>query len=523
MGRCPLFILLAALIGIILISDSSGFSRPEEPPFYGRADYSGYLLEVKEASTSGNLALALIDSINGNDVKAFKTRIHIVSDYPEIISGQRICISGNLKPLPLPAAIPDAIDFHAGLRRKGTVASLTAATDSVKYVASTKSLRHICAKANNAILNRLKQCPLKSETIDILAAMLLGRGELLTDTTRLTYSAAGLSHLLALSGVHVGFIAMIISFALWPLYLGRHVRTRMLFTIIALWLYAAFTGFLPSVTRAVIMASVYMFGRVLQRKSPPLNSLCLAAIIILLFSPGDLYSVGFQLSFSAVLGIIVFYPIINRVDRHEHPLMYAMASYPALSVSAMMLTGIVAAFRFHTYPLYFIIANLAAIPIMPMLIFSGVISLIFEARFLSDFFVNVLDFIANETASLTGAVVDGLYAPAWYTLALVILLSVAGLAYSQRSRFVMCLSVILIIGISVCRLVAPRTIYPQHEEYIVNEYRSTQTIVSTGDTCYIYTDAKLKSDRDEIMMRYEIMLRDFMAKRNLVGPIMISN
>ena len=376
MGRCPLLIVLIVQVAVILTADRAGWHRPQQPPAFGVNDYAATILTAREAKTSGQLLIARVDSVGSAGVAPFKSRIHVVSEEPRVYPGQRIRFRAKLGPLPAVPAVPDIVDLQQNLRRQGVVASVAVPVDSIRYIASANRLNEWFARANETLLFRLEQAPLEPQTINVLAAMLLGCGDMLGDDTRADYSAAGMSHVLALSGMHVGIIAMIIAFALWPFYFGRHVRTRLILTIIALWFYAALTGFIPSVTRSVIMASVYMFGRVLQRRTSSLNSLCLAAILILLFVPEDIYAVGFQLSFAAVAGIIMFYPQLNRVDRRRHPRLYMLASYPALSVSAMLFAGIVSTFYFHTFPVYFLFANLLIVPIVPVLIVSGFLSML---------------------------------------------------------------------------------------------------------------------------------------------------
>ena len=515
MGRVPLSIPLAVLIALILIGDSCGWMRPQEPPAFSGGVFSAYVLSVREAETDGYLMVAQIDSINSSAVLPFKARLHFLNDYPEPIAGMRLRFRGRLQPLAAPPAVPDIVDFNAELRRRGVVASAAVARDSLVYLARTNSLRYFCAEANNAALIRLKRSGLDAQSIDILAAMLLGRSDSLTDETRAMFSAAGLSHLLALSGMHTGIIAMIISCALWPLYFGRHVRTRLLLTMLALFAFAAFTGFIPSVTRAVIMASVYMTGRIIGRKSPALNSLCLAAIIILVISPEELFAAGFQMSFAAVLGIILFFPVIDSVNRREHPRLYALVSFPALSLSAMILTGFVAAYHFHSYPLYFLFANLLIVPLVPLAISSGIISILFETPFLSDYLIGAIDWVAQTCAVLPGAVLGGLYPPAWLTVALVVTAALLGLALSGGKKFLACESAVLLVGLMVIAAVRPAPIYPEKELYTIVEPRSTQQILVANGECVVITDAASAADVADIQRRYALLLRDFMAKRNI--------
>lgn len=523
MGRVPLSIPLAVLIALILIGDSFGWRHPQEPPAFSPGVFSAYILSVRETETDGYLVVAEIDSISRRAVPSFKSKLHFLSDDPQPIPGNRVRFHAVLKPLEPVPSVPDAVDFNAGLRRMGVTASAAVARDSIEYIARTNTLRYYCALANNAALRRLKRTGLDHQTIDILAAILLGRPDSISDDTRISFSAAGLSHLLALSGMHVGFIAMLIAVALWPLYFGRHVRMRLLLTMLALVVYAAFTGFIPSVTRAVIMAVVYMTGRIIGRRSPALNSLCLAAIIILIVSPADIYSAGFQMSFAAVVGIILFFPLIDAVDRREHPLLYSLVSFPALSISAMILTGFVSAFHFHEYPLYFLVANLLVVPLVPLAIFSGVISLVFQTPFLSDYFVGAIDWVAQTCAGFPGAVLTGLYPSPWFTIAFIVVTAFLGVALNGRKKFLACESMILLAGMFLIAAVKPKPMYPDKECYTVVEPRSTQRIIVEEGECVVITDAKTSTDVCDIRERYSHLLHDFMAKRGINNLIVKRN
>lgn len=514
MGRYPLLIVLIIQVAVIL---GAGLEeRRSGCAIYGAGQYAGVLLNVKEASTSGRLCIMEVDSVDGEKVCLFKARVHILSETPAVYPGQRMAFGARMRPLPEPPSIPDIIDLQESMRRQGVEATAVVPDDSIRYIASANRVRTWFAKANETLYQRLERAPLTSETITIMAALILGRSELVDADMRADYSAAGLSHVLALSGMHVGIIAMLIAVALWPFYFGRHVRTRLVLTILALWFYAALTAFVPSVVRAVIMASVYMFGRILQRKSPPLNSLCLAAILILLVTPSDLYSAGFQLSFAAVAGIVLFFPRINRVDRHRHPRLYGLVSYPALSVSAMSFAGIVSAFHFHAFPVYFLIANMIIVPIVAPLIVSGVLSIAFEADLGADILCRCMNGIAEFIASWPYAVVGNLYPPVW----LVLLLLAALILMASEKRFMVYEGVIIFCGVICCCIVAPRTQYPEREEYTVAEYRTTQTVVAMRDSCFLYTTACTAAERQETLDRYTIMLRDFVGKRGVQAPIL---
>lgn len=515
MGRCPMFVLLAALIAMILISDSTGLRKPMEPPFYGHGRYCARILEIKEAQTSGRIAMAEVDSVNGRACYPFRLRVHFLGEKPYLTAGMCVWFAGRVDTLAAPPAVPDAIDLLAAMRRKGVVGSAVIVEDSICATGHTPGVRSWLLRANDEAMTRLKRCPLETGTIDMLAAMLLGKGDMLTADTRTLYSAAGLSHLLALSGMHAGIIAMIVAFALFPLYLTQHVRTRLILTALILWVYAAFTDFAPSVTRAVLMASVYMGARCLERSSQPLNSLCLAVAAILLFNPSALYSPGLQMSAAAVLGIILFYPHINLIDRRRRPFLYRLLSYPWLSFSAMIFTAPVAAFHFHTFPVFFIVANLLVAPLLPLFLVSGIISIIFSVGGPTDFLANCIDLIARLTASLPGAVMADVYPDPWLVAAVCALMLALGIALNARNLFASLESLLLLIIVCAVAWVAPPKRYPAHEEYLIETPRGNHLLVRDGGTCTLLTPLRAAREREDLREHYAMVLRDFMAKRGV--------
>lgn len=515
MGRSPMAIPLAILVAVILLSDFFGISKSQQLPATGYRVCCADIEEIHESQTTGRLAIAEIDSIDGVKVSPFKARLHFLDETPLVTAGQSVKFGATLSALEPPINIPDAIDLQSNLRNRGVIARVVIDNDSVHYVANTSGWFAALRRANAAATEHLHSLPLSDLSIEMLSAMLLGHGEYLTTDRRDIFSASGLSHILALSGLHVGIIAMLINFMLWPLYFSRHLRTRLLLGIIALWTYAAFTGFIPSVTRATIMASVYYGGRILQRRSISLNSLCLAAILILIVSPSDIYSVGFQLSFAAVAGIIVWFPLLNRINRRNHPRLHWLVSIPVISISAMIFSGLISAFHFHQYPLLFLISNIAITPLVPLFLISGIISILFSAPALTNNLASAIDYIANITASCPGATLSEIYPPLWYTLALCILLFISALAIHHGRRFIIYESLLLLLGVNLIYFATPAPTYPQQETYLVERPTGNVVIERIGDQCRLYSTLKALPERMAQKEFYELVLQDFLALRGI--------
>ncbi len=164
-------------------------------------------------------------------------------------------------------------------------------------------------------LRRYLSLGLDDDEMAVAVAMALGDKSRLTNDLRDIYSVSGASHVLALSGLHLGIIYMLLSLMVGMRRLGW---LREVFIIAGIWSYALFTGLSPSVVRASTMITVYALVGLLGRDRMSLNALAFTAIIMLIANPLHLYDVGFQMSFLAVLAILVFCkPLVALAPGHE--------------------------------------------------------------------------------------------------------------------------------------------------------------------------------------------------------------
>lgn len=200
-----------------------------------------------------------------------------------------------------------------------------------------------------------------AEESGVALALILGDSSLISDELYDAVSASGLIHLFSVSGLHVGFLAGVIFF------IARlFKRTRRASFIAAagiLTFYGILTGFPAGVSRAMVMILVLLAAEICSERYDPLSALAVSVIIILLASPLSLFELGFQLSVTAVLGIICFYPSFSRAFRPgKSKISNYVGNSVALSLSANSFLTPVAASAFGTVALYFVIANIVMIP-----------------------------------------------------------------------------------------------------------------------------------------------------------------
>ncbi|MBO6027889.1 MAG: ComEC/Rec2 family competence protein [Bacteroidales bacterium] len=216
-------------------------------------------------------------------------------------------------------------------------------------------------------------------TAPLLKALLTGdRSELPPDTVRVFRESGG-AHLLALSGLHIGILYLLLTRILWPL--GNSPRARRIryaLIVLAAGLFTLLTGASPSIVRAFLFIFLNETARIACRPRDPLRVLSTALLIQLVFTPSAISSTGFQLSYLAMAGIFLLFPILEgwypkgpRIDPVRK-----IWEAAALSISCQVFTGPLAWFRFHTFPTYFLLTNLFALPLTTLLMGSAVTTLV---------------------------------------------------------------------------------------------------------------------------------------------------
>ena len=210
------------------------------------------------------------------------------------------------------------------------------------------------------------------EARGIALALVLGVKDQLNDQVREAYGRAGAMHVLAVSGLHMGIVYGIIAFLLMPLRRIRWGRgIQAVLCIAALWLFALVSGGAVSVMRAATMFTCIIVAEATQRRANIFNTLALSAFLLLLINPYYILSVGFQLSYLAVLGIVYLQPRIYRWVTCPYQWLDTLWSLTAVSIAAQIATLPISLYYFHQFPTYFWLANLFVIPAASVILSLG--------------------------------------------------------------------------------------------------------------------------------------------------------
>lgn len=213
----------------------------------------------------------------------------------------------------------------------------------------------------------------------IIKAIIIGDKSSIDNYIRNDYKKSGAMHLLALSGMHVGIIYKLLSLFLSILGnspLSKHLKKGLI--LISLWFYAIITGLSSSISRAVIMISVYEVSDILSSDKNLLRALSISALITTIINPSAPFEIGFQLSYTAMVMIYFLNPILQRLLESNSSLLNYIWKTLSMSISCQIGTGILAFIYFGTFPKYFMITNLLAIPLTGIIINFIPLALILE-------------------------------------------------------------------------------------------------------------------------------------------------
>lgn len=303
--------------------------------------------------------------------------------------------------------------------------SLTSLSALDRTVLLAKMWRH-------RLVERLSALGMEGQDYAVIAALTLGEKSFLSKELKDDYSVSGASHVLALSGLHLGIIYGLLTF----LFFGwKKQWAAQLFVMTLIWAYVVLVGFSPSVVRSATMLTVYAVVSLLQRDRFSLNTIGLVAVVMLCINPQNLYDLGFQMSFLAVLGILLFFPLFDRmVSRpylQRHRVLSWLWGMVAVSLSAQLLIFPLVAYHFGRFSCYFLLSNFIAIPCATVLLYG--IVLLVPVSFLpllGGWLATALAFVARMmnaglqwVASLPGASIEGIAWSAAQTWAVYVLLA----------------------------------------------------------------------------------------------------
>lgn len=358
--------------------------------------------------------------------------------------GDRICFSKPIADVQ-PPRNPGEFDYRGYLLRKGVVGQIYLGDDEWMPLQErrTNPVYAFSYSFRNRLLASLRKCGINGDEFGVAAAILLGYDDDLSPELRQSYVTAGSMHILCVSGMHVGIIFLMASFLLG--FMDRKKRLKMLKQVILLaliWFYALIAGLSPSIMRASIMISLCIIGDMLNRKGFTINSIAASAFILLCINPANLFEIGFLLSYSAVVGIVVLEKPIYNLLYIKNKQLDKLWEIEAVALAAQLATAPFTIFYFNQFTTYFWLSNIFLTPISFIVVLSGMTLILLSwVPYLSTFLgyvvwgtLYVMDKIVVWIESLPLSIIKGLYISRFELFLLVLAMIALLLFVSSKSK-----------------------------------------------------------------------------------------
>ncbi|NOZ35835.1 MAG: ComEC family competence protein [Chlorobi bacterium] len=315
--------------------------------------------------------------------------------------GDKIIFKGRISEIKNPGN-PHEFNYKRYLHRKGINGQIFLKNGDWKCTAHHRAnlIFDFAYSLRNKLETIYEKFGISGNELSVLQALTLGDRSEINDEIRQSYIASGAMHILAVSGLHVGIIYWLFNFLLGFLdkfkikdkNAGKQIKAVILILII--WSFAILSGLSPSIRRAAVMFSFIIIGRAINRHVNIYNSVSASAFILLIINPYQITEVGFQLSYTAVLGIIFFQPKIVALFNIKNKILYYLWSLTAVSIAAQITTFPIALYYFHIFPTLFFLSNIIVIPAATLILIAAFFLLISSSLpYIPDFIALILKFV----------------------------------------------------------------------------------------------------------------------------------
>lgn len=344
----------------------------------------------------------------------------------------------------------------------------------------------------------------------IASALLLGNRTLLNEDILNAFSSSGATHILAVSGLHVGIFYTLISFSLsWMTRYKSLRKLHPIVTILAIWFYVLLTGASPSVMRAATIFTFFAFAKSFERYFSVYNIIAFSAFILISIDPYIITEVGFQLSYIAVIGIIYLQPKIYKLFVTKNYLLDKIWAITAVSIAAQIATVPLIVLYFHQFPNLFWISNLIVIPAAAIILYSGIILFIVSwnvvlstiAGHILSFIILYLNRSLQIIENIPYALSTGLYISHLQSIFIYLFIIWFSVSLAKRSKLLFSYSLIMLLIISIS--FTYKYLETKNQKYFTVYHTPKKSAIEIilGNTSYAQIDSSLRNDKNQMLFR----------------------
>lgn len=441
--------------------------------------YIGLVKKVDDKNCSGRILVQIHDAHEDS-------RIQIGSNIQ--IYGKCILNKKSLN--------PNQFDYGKYLNNKSIFGQIYTNANSIKVSDKIdKNIWYYSDRLRNNIITNLQKNNFSKDELQVVKALILGQQQDISKEILKDYQYAGAIHILSVSGLHVGFILLFITFLLKPLPKNKLGNTIRLFTIIiCLWGFAILAGLSPSVIRSVTMFSFVAVGLHLKRSTNIFHTLLVSMFLILFFQPSFLFDVGFQLSYLSLFFILWLQPLISNLWMPKNKIVSYFWDILTVSFAAQIGAFPLSIYYFHQFPGLFFITNLIIIPFLILILGLGVLVMVMAAfNFVPiltmkslEFCIYYLNKIINWVASFEQFIIKDIPIN-WQALICLYVLIIAFVILFKKPTHPKIVFALLSVLLFQSTLFITRWEIQNQQEFIVfNCWKNTLITERNGDKVTVY-------------------------------------
>jgi competence protein ComEC len=379
-----------------------------------------YLVRIKDEPQIRERSVKVVAELTEDSLNSFgNVLLYFAKDSTSenLRYGQILAVNTNLQPVEN-LGNPNEFNYKRYLRFNGIGLRGYVGFGNWKHLSDGRpGFRGLLFSVRRFLINKLKEAGLEGDELSVASALILGFRADLDRELMTAYAGAGATHVLAVSGLHVGIVYVILNGLLK--FMNRKKSTKIIKTFLLigfLFGYAGLTGFSASVVRAATMFSFVAFGKMLQRDTNIYNTLAASAFCLIALEPMIIMQVGFQLSYAAVIGIVLIQPRLFKLYAFNNRLADRAWSITCVSIAAQIATFPLGLLYFHQFPNLFLVSNLLVIPAAAGILYLGFSlfvasiwkpALVFFG-FLLDFLISTLNTIVVWIEQIPYSVLQGI-------------------------------------------------------------------------------------------------------------------
>ena len=457
--------------------------------------------EKLRSSSFSDRYIVLINSIDSENCSG-KVLLNIRKDSlnPILAIGSHVQFYGDFVKN-TPAKNPNQFDYSKYLESKQIYAQLYADASELKTGSVIeKNVWYYTSRLRTKIIQNLEKNNFNKAELNVAIALILGQQQEISPDIIKDYQYAGAVHILSVSGLHIGFILLFVTFLLKPFpNTKRGSFIKLLIILLSLASFGLIAGLAPSVLRSVTMFSFVAIGMYLRRSTNIYHTLLVSMLLILLFEPSFLFDVGFQLSYVALFFILWLQPLLAQLWKPKNKIAIYFWDILTVSFAAQMGAFPLSIYYFHQFPGLFFVTNLVIIPFLSLIMALGVLVMVLAAfdcvpMFLSkslEWSIFILNKIINSIASLEQFIIRDIPFN-WQLLLSVNLVIIALILWFKKpsfNRLVFALVAVIIFQISYFE--THLTIQNQRELVVFNSKKNTLITERNGENVILYANDSL--------------------------------